>query len=126
MVKAQGWTPAKCPRDCIYRGSEYGKSGYAGCNYLSATGMLRGCEPGMDCEKYQSRAGKPKPKREAALMAISETQSPQFVRQCNWDNERGYRMWLDGVSVAQIARELGVKECTVQERKRRRWANGKS
>ena len=126
MTEARtAWRPTACRAGCIYAGVVH--AGINECRYLELVGVSRGCDPGKDCTQYRKRApGEARLRSPEVMAGLASERRPRKVRKCSWDNERGYRMWLDGAGVAQIARELGVKECTVQERKRRRWDNGKS
>lgn len=43
-------TAKDCRKGCIYLGSAHGEEC---CNYLLATGQMRGCPVGKDCTKYK-------------------------------------------------------------------------
>lgn len=112
------WAPAKCPRDCIYRGREY-QPGIAGCNYLAMTDKIRGCDPGRDCTCYESTRGR---KRKFGVLQGREPSA----RHTKWDTERGFVMWLTGCSDREIAGALGISMSAVGERRRRYWTRGRA
>lgn len=105
------FVPKACHRDCIY--GCYINGNERMCAYILRTGEQRGCDPGRGCKRY-TRPTKQKPKKTDDHMR----------RVCRWDHEKGYEMWQEGVPMAQIARELGVRVETVYERKGRCWVNG--
>lgn len=123
MKRPKKWTPAKCPKDCIYRGAEYAP-GLAGCNYLSATGELRRCDPGRGCTRYARKGtGQRKPRRIESEIVLGHPSGR--AKRCAWDNQKGYALWQEGQTVRQIAEKLKISRSAVQERKKRCWEHGK-
>ena len=118
--KVKPWKPAKCPKDCIYRGREY-HGEYAGCNYLGMTGELRGCDPGEGCSRYRPRHGK-RQRAEKTPIVLKGSKGPRP----GWDTKKGRELWQQGRSVYEIAQELGISKSAVQDRKKRYWEKGQT
>ena len=121
-VKSKPWKPAKCPKDCFYRGREYGP-GYAGCNYLAATGELRGCDPGKGCIRYVKK-GRGQRKTRPAATDMTLGKPDKRKPGCTWDHWKGYALWQEGQTARQIAERLGISRSAVQDRKKRYWEKG--
>lgn len=123
-----GWRPTPCRPGCVYAGEAY--CGINGCNYLAITGQSRGCDPGKECERYRKRKSGEKRLRAIDEKAGMVTRIPEGrqrrVRKCNWDNERGYRLFQLGLTSGQIAGELGTTAKAVQQRRRKYWNHGRA
>lgn len=120
MADKKPWTPAKCPKDCVYRGMEY-TPGLAGCNYLTMTDRIRGCDPGKGCTCYKKKeTGYKRPS------GVVLGDAPRKARRTKWDAKKGFTMWMTGSNDRQIAQALGISANAVGERRRRYWVHGRA
>ena len=73
------------------------------CDYLLLTGHPRPCGPGPECtQKVQWKEELP-------------------VRKSTWDKSKGYRMWTEGASDAEIGRACGAATSTVRFCRLKHW-----
>lgn len=107
--------PEECPADCKYlmtlnhgQGKET-----THCGYLCLTDELRGCEPGMECKRYEPGERLSK----SVGRTVKTNRGPKFT----WDERAGFRMWLEGATDREIADELGVSRDLVGDTRRRKW-----
>lgn len=110
------WYPLTCKKGCKYRAGEDG-----GCNYIFMAGKMRGCEPGKDCTRYRSRTAARK--KEDITLGGPDKRNP---KKALWDVQRGYDLWKQGMSMAGVARELGITVGAVQWRKQHHWVFGRA
>ena len=99
----KGFVPAKCPPNCIYEGRVHSDPF---CSYLFITGHVRGCDPGLGCNRYID-------KREDLKAARR--------RKTTWDVVSGKKLWQAGWKDSMIARVLRVKPDTVRSYRKNVW-----
>ena len=107
--------PLDCKPGCRYRAAD------GGCSYIFIAGKMRGCEPGKDCTRYQSRRA-PRKKDEITLGGPDKRNH----KKAPWDVQRGYDLWQQGMSMAGVARDLGITVGAVQWRKQHYWVFGRA
>ena len=100
--------PRKCPEDCVYLRTIEGERKM--CGYLFATGEMRGCDPGLGCNKYVG-------KREDLKNARH--------RKVTWDVVNGKKLWQAGWKDSMIAKVMRVKTDTVKAYRIRVWEKEK-
>lgn len=123
--KRTAWRPTACRAGCIYAGVAH--AGINECRYQEMMGMSRGCDPGKDCTQYRRRApGEARLRSPEVMAGLVPERRPHKTRKCNWDNERGYRLFKLGLTSGQIAGELGTTAKAVQQRRRKYWNHGRA
>lgn len=100
---------AKCPEDCIYVQQISG--GMRMCGYFLQTDELRGCDPGLGCNKYVGK---------------NEDLKNAKHRKTTWDVVNGKKLWEAGWKDKMIAQVMRVKPEAVKAYRRRVWEKGKT
>jgi DNA-binding NarL/FixJ family response regulator len=86
------------PKDCA--GCIHYAIGVGNCDYLHHTGKRRGCPAGKGCTRKET--GRKKKAK-------------------NQEREQAYLLWQQGLHNAEIARRVGVSECTVGKWRKKIW-----
>lgn len=112
---ASYWWPLDCKKGCMYRAAD------GGCSYILMAGKMRGCEPGQHCIRYKTRKGARK--KEDITLGKPDKRKGEASQ---WDVKKGYELWCQGVSMYQIAKDLGISKSAVQRRKQHHWVFGRA
>lgn len=99
-----GFKPAKCPDDCIYLQRISGEIPM--CGYFLKTDELRGCDPGIGCNRY---------------VGLNEDMKNAKHRKTTWDVVNGKKLWEAGWKDSLIAKVMRVKPDTVKAYRLRVW-----
>ena len=99
-----GFVPAKCPDDCVYYQTLNGSTPM--CGYFLKTDELRGCDPGLGCNKY---------------VGLNEDLKTAKHRKTTWDVVNGKKLWEAGWKDSMIAQVMRVKTDTVRSYRKRVW-----
>lgn len=100
---------AKHCEGCWFLGQSLGS-----CNYLIFTGKRRPCPGGKGCTV------KTVPGKNWRKYAPRSSNGGSNV---GWDTEKGLKMWLNGRSYGEIAKEMGVTTGAIASYKKKHWEN---
>lgn len=98
---------AKGCEGCFFL-SEY----FGCCNYLIYTDKRRPCPGGKDCTV-----------KTAQTPANRKAGEGHGGRPLKWDTEKGLQLWLEGKTLAEIAKEVGSSQTTVSYYAARYWSH---
>ena len=98
--------PRKCPEDCHYLRTIEGEKKM--CGYIFETGQMRGCDPGLGCNKY---------------VGLNEDLKAARHRKTTWDVVNAKKLWQAGWKDSMIAKVMRVSPKTIGAYRRRVWEN---